>query len=640
MKKVSFFTYLIASITVLIMAISCNRRQILTPAKQYPVEDFFRNPEEVDFALSPDGRYYAYMAPYKSRLNIHIQEIGKTDPFLLTRDTARNISWFFWGNNQRILYLKDKAGDGNMRMFGINIDGTNPVSLTDFEQTNTVIIDELVENEDYMIVGLNKRNPQVSDPYRLNINTGELTLLEENTKNLGDWMTDNEGKLRLAIGDNDGTRYSIFYRPTENEPFKPIYTTKQGQTFYPISFTADNRKFYAISDVNRNTRALVEIDPDTGREDSVIFENSKYDVMQVGFSNEKKIPTSALFYSWKKEYQFFDQQDKNMYEYFERELGEKNIDIISKSRDETKRIVLVSSDKSMGSYYLYDQGNVTIEKIADTKPWLAENEMADMIPVEYMSRDGLTIHGYITFPKGYNLKNAKHLPAVINPHGGPWARDIWEFNPRVQFLANRGYVVFQMNFRGSTGYGKPFTVASQKEWGRAMQNDITDGVKWLISNEIADPYRIAIYGASYGGYAALAGIAFTPDLYTAAIDYCGISNIFTFYESFSAMWIPLLEWYYQNVGDPVKDSVLLREISPIYHVDSIRTPLLVIQGANDQSVKVSESNQIVEALQNRGCAVEYILKENEGHIFRNEENVIEVYKSIERFLNKYLRNKQ
>jgi dipeptidyl aminopeptidase/acylaminoacyl peptidase len=630
--------YLTASVTAIIQAVSCNRKPSLIPAKQYPVEDFFRNPDKVDFALSPDGKHYAYLAPYKSRLNIFVQEIGKANPFLLTRNTARNISWFFWGDNKRILFLKDKAGDGNMRMFGINIDGTNLVSLTDFDQINTEVINELVDNEDYIIIGLNKRDPQVSDPYRLNINTGELTQIEENIKNLSDWKTDNEGKLRLATGDNDGTHYTIFFRQTENEIFRPIYTTNPGESFYPLFFTTDNRKFYAISNVGRETKALVEFNPVTGKEDSILYENIKYDVMQVDYSYKQKIPVSALFYSWKKEYHFFEPQNERMYEYFESEFGQKQIDIVSTSRDEAKRIILVSGDKSMGSYYLYDQETREFDKIADTKPWLDENEMADMIPVEYLSRDGLTIHGYITFPKGYDLENAKNMPTVINPHGGPWARDIWGFTPRVQFLANRGYVIFQMNFRGSTGYGKSFTLASQKEWGKSMQNDITDGVEWLINNGIADPDRIAIYGASFGGYATLAGIAFTPDLYSAAIDYCGISNIFTFYEGFSSMWKPLLEWYYHNLGDPVKDSVLLREISPIYHVDSIRTPLLIIHGANDNSVKVSESNQIVEALRNRGYAVEYLLKENEGHIFRNEENVIEVYKSIDRFLKKYLNN--
>jgi dipeptidyl aminopeptidase/acylaminoacyl peptidase len=263
--------------------------------------------------------------------------------------------------------------------------------------------------------------------------------------------------------------------------------------------------------------------------------------------------------------------------------------------------------------------------------------MADMKPITYTSRDGMTIHGYLTLPVGMEAEN---LPVVINPHGGPWARDNWGFNPEVQFLANRGFAVLQMNFRGSTGYGKKFMESSFKKWGQEMQNDITDGVKWLIKEGIADENRIAIYGGSYGGYATLAGITNTPDLYAAAVDYVGVSNLFTFMESIPPYWEPYKEMLYEMVGNPnTKDSIMMRANSPVFHVDKIKTPLFVAQGANDPRVVQAESDQMVEALKKNGVTVEYMLKKNEGHGFRNLENRIDFYNSMIEFLNENMRTK-
>jgi len=317
-------------------------------------------------------------------------------------------------------------------------------------------------------------------------------------------------------------------------------------------------------------------------------------------------------------------------------LGDIEFGITSADKSEVKKIVLAASDKSEGTYYLYDENTGTLDKISDVAPWLDQSEMASMVPVDYKSRDGLAINGYLTFPKGYSMDNAKKMPVVVNPHGGPWARDQWGFNPEVQLLANRGYIVFQMNFRGSTGYGKKFWQASFKKWGKEMQDDITDGVNWLINKGIADSTRIAIYGGSYGGYATLAGITFTPDLYTAAVDYVGVSNLFTFLKTVPPYWKPMLDMFYEMVGDPVKDSILLYEASPVLHVDKIKTPLFIAQGANDPRVNINESNQMVEALRNRGITVEYMVKDNEGHGFYNEKNRFDFYHAMEKFLNEHL----
>jgi dipeptidyl aminopeptidase/acylaminoacyl peptidase len=274
-----------------------------------------------------------------------------------------------------------------------------------------------------------------------------------------------------------------------------------------------------------------------------------------------------------------------------------------------------------------------LSKIADISPWLNEDDLAEMKPISYQSRDGLTIHGYLTLPKGYEAKN---LPVVINPHGGPWHRDYWGFNPEVQLLANRGYAVLQMNFRGSTGYGKEFWLKSVKQWGRSMQDDITDGVNWLINKGIADPERIAIYGGSYGGYATLAGLTFTPDVYACGIDYVGVSNMFTFMNTIPPYWEPMRELFYELVGDPVEDSLLLAEVSPVFHADKIQVPLFIAQGANDPRVNKAESDQMVEALKQRGIEVEYMVKDNEGHGFRNEENRFDFYRAMDAFLAEHI----
>jgi dipeptidyl aminopeptidase/acylaminoacyl peptidase len=323
-----------------------------------------------------------------------------------------------------------------------------------------------------------------------------------------------------------------------------------------------------------------------------------------------------------------------MYARLKDKLGSSHvIYVTSNNKNEDKFLVRTLSDRSLGISYFYDAAKDELTKIADRAPWLHEDELCEMKPVSYKSKDGLTLHGYLTLPKGVEPKN---LPVVINPHGGPWARDRWGWNPEVQFLANRGYAVLQINFRGSTGYGRKFWEASFKQWGRSMQQDITDGAAWLVSEGIANPKRIGIYGASYGGYATLAGITFTPDVYACAVDYVGVSNLFTFMKTVPPYWKPFLNMMHEMVGDPQKDSLLLREASPVFYVDKIKVPLFIAQGANDPRVNKAESDQVVEALKKRGVQVEYMVKDNEGHGFHNEENQFDFYGAMEKFLARHL----
>ena len=608
-------------------------------AKQIPLENFFKNPEKSSYQISPDGSFYSFMAPYKNRMNIFIQKIGDSSATQLTFEEARDIAGYFWPNNEQIVFLKDEAGDENFHLFGVNIDGSNPIGFTDFDGVRAQIIDDLPDQKDFVVIGLNKRNKQVFDPYRLNLKTGEISMLAENPGNIQGWMFDHDGKLRIATAIVDGVNQSILYRESEEDEFKTIITTNFKEGFNPQFFTFDNKNIIGSSNLGRDKYAIVEFDPITAKEVKVLYANDDYDVNGVGYSRKRKVITAAYFESWKSERHYFDSTSKATFEKIQKQLAGYEIGITGVNKDENILILRTYSDKSLGAYYIYNSEDDKMEKIVAVSPWIDENEMSNQLPIAYQSRDGLKINGYLTLPKGYNMENAKNLPVVINPHGGPWARDSWGFNPEIQFLANRGYAVLQMNFRGSTGYGRKFFESSFKKWGREMQDDITDGTQWLIDKGIADSSRIAIYGGSYGGYATLMGLVKEPQMYAAGVDYVGVSNMFTFMKTIPPYWEPMLEMMYEMVGDVEKDSAMLREVSPVFHVDKIKTPLFIAQGKNDPRVNVDESDQMVKAMKDRGIKVEYLVKNNEGHGFRNEENKFDFYRAMEKFLDTQLSKK-
>ncbi|OHD12316.1 MAG: peptidase [Spirochaetes bacterium GWB1_36_13] len=596
------------------------------------LEDFFKNPEKTSFELSPDGEYLAFLSPWKNRLNIMVQKIGESETTRVTSAEERDIAGYFWANSNRLVFLQDQGGDENFRLYAVDRDGKNLKELTPFEKVRVRIIDDLEDNENEMIIGMNHRNKEIFDAYRLNINTGELAMIAENPGNISGWLTDNEGKLRAAVT-TDGVNTSILYRKTEKDAFKTILTTNFKETISPLFFTFDNQFVYAVSNIGRDKDSVVIFDIENGKIKETVYENNDVDVSNLLRSKKRKVITGVSFFREKREYVFFDEIRKNLQETLEKKLPGYEVALAGLNKAEDKALIRTYSDKSRGAYYFYDLNQDKLVKLSEISPWLDENQLSDMKPVEYRSRDGLVIKGYLTLPKGMKSEN---LPVVINPHGGPWARDYWGFDPEVQFLANRGYAVLQMNFRGSTGYGRKFWELGFKQWGKTMQDDITDGVNWLIAQKIADPKRIAIYGGSYGGYAVLAGLAFTPDLYACGVDYVGVSNIFTLLETLPPYWELGRKMMYEMIGDPEKDKELLKAVSPVFHVDKMKAPLFVAQGANDPRVKKSESDQIVEALKKRGIDVPYMVKDNEGHGFHNEENRFDFYREMEKFLSKHL----
>lgn len=594
------------------------------------IENFFRNPEYAGFQVSPGGRYVSFLHPYESRMNIHVREIGSGLTMRLTADRSRDITMYQWKGDRRLVYLQDSGGDQIYHVYSVDRETGATRDLTPFEDVQVLaIVDGMPDHPTDLLISMNRRDPESYDVYRLNVVTGDLSMIARDPGAVKDWYADHRHRVRIGIALRDRT--VVLYRENDDEPFTELLTLDPPNSFFPQFFTFDNENLIALSNIGRDKYALVEYDLANRREVKVIYERPDVDLEEAHYSKRRKVLTNILYATWKYQRETPDPRADRIYSRLENLLSGSNVWEVSSDLAENKFIFWAFGDRSSDSYYLYDVEGDHVTKLADSMPWLDSGQLAEMKSISYQSRDGLTIHGYLTLPVA---RDARNLPVVVNPHGGPFARDIWMFSPEVQLFANRGYAVLQMNYRGSTGYGKAFEAASYKQWGRKMQDDITDGVKWLIDQGIADPDRICIYGASYGGYAALAGVTFTPDLYACGIDYAGISNIFTWMEGFPS-FVPD-EWWYERVGHPEEDAELLRAISPVFHVDQIKVPMLIAQGANDPQVRQEESDQIVQALRERGIEVEYILKEDEGHGFMKQENRLELYRAIERFLAKYL----
>ena len=607
--------------------------------KLYPVGDFFRNSPKAYFHLSDDGQTLGFMQPTgdKQRRNIFVQKLKGSEPTgeprQLTSETARDISNFFFKGNRTVLYTKDFGGDENFHVVMVDTETAKLTDLTPYEGVRASIENDLPDDPDHILISHNRRDRKVFDVFKVNVKTGESKLVAENPGNIVGWSQDHAGNVRLAVT-SDGLNTSLLYRAGAGGEFKPLITTDYKTRVSPLFFTADNKRIYALSNRGRDKAALVLIDPAKPDAEQVLFEHPEVDLGGASWSRLRKVLTHAQFMVAKVERKYFDAKTEALFKEIEAKLPGYEIALQSNNKAEDKFIVAAINDRTPGTRYVYDAKAKTLAKLADVNPWLAENDMAPMVPVAYTSRDGLKINGYLTLPVGREPKN---LPCIVNPHGGPWARDGWGYNPEVQFLANRGYCVLQMNFRGSVGYGRKFWESSFGQWGLKMQDDVTDGVQWLVKQGIADPKRVGIYGGSYGGYTTLAGVAFTPELYAAAVDYVGVSNLFTFLNTIPPYWKPMLEKMHAMVGHPEKDKERLTATSPALHADKIKTPLFIAQGARDPRVNKAESDQVVEALKKRGVDVQYMVKDNEGHGFQNEENRFEFYSAMEAFFAKHLK---
>jgi len=619
---------------LVLILLGCQKQEYKTEI--IPMEDFFKNPQNIQFELSPDGNNIAYLKPWKNRLNLFIKNLSTKVETQLTSEEKRDIGRIFWVSKSKIIYSLDKYANDNNSLICISIDTKRVNELSDSKNSNAFVINILPEFENEIIIQTNERDAGLFDVYRVNLLSGEREIIGQNPGNITDWLTDNNGKLRVAIS-TDGVNHGILYRDTENEKFSEIKNVNFTNIFVPILFSANNKYVYVISNEKSDRTALIKYDIKRNYETELIYEHPEVDIEHVYKSEKSKNLMGVSFVSSKRENYFWDESRNEIQKKLEMKIPNMEMEEIGSDYDENKYLIKASSDKSYGAYYLYDSIKDSLEKISEISPWLNSSEFSQMEPIRFQSRDGLTIHGYLTLPKMEIMEN---LPVVVLAHGGPWLRDKWGFDKRVQFLANRGYAVLQINFRGSVGYGKEFWKAGFKEWGGKMQDDVTDGVNWLIKQGIVDKDRIAIMGSSFGGYVAFQGVTKTPELYTCGISQAGISDLTSFMQTIPATWTPFRKMLYEMIGDPINDSTMLKANSPFYNYKKIDVPLLIAHGKNDSKIEITQVDKFVEKLKDNGVDVKYIVKDDEGHSFNKEENRLEYYREVESFLAKHIKGRK
>ncbi|MFL5692835.1 MAG: S9 family peptidase [Ktedonobacteraceae bacterium] len=592
------------------------------------------NPVKTSPQISPDGTRMAYLAPVDDVLNVWVGTIGGEDYAPVTRDTDRGIRFYLWAqDNKHILYIQDVGGNENWRLYATNLETRETRDLTPFEgvQTQVIDLDKHFPNE--LIIGMNKDNPRVHDVYHLDLTSGELTQVAKNPGNVAGWVTDTNFKVRAALAMTPDGGRAVLLRDDEQSDWRTILTWNpdDAENSFPVSFTQDGQSMYLVDARNSNTGRLVKMDLANG-ETSVIAEDAQYDVSNVLVDPDNYTIQAVAFNRDRVEWIVLDESIKLDFDTI-REISRGNFAVTSRDNADRTWIISFSRDDGPVAFYAYDRQTRKVTFLFDNQPDLNKYTLATMEPISFTSRDGLTIHGYLTLPPKTEGKN---LPLVLNVHGGPQARDNWGYNPEAQWLANRGYACLQVNYRGSTGYGKEFLSAGDREWGGKMHDDLVDAVQWAIKQGIADPQKVAIYGGSYGGYAALVGATFTPDLFCCAVDIVGPSNLITLLRSVPPYWSALLVSLYRRVGNPDTDEEFLKSRSPLFKVDQIKIPMLIAQGANDPRVKQAESEQIVEAMKKRGIDYEYMLFPDEGHGFAKPENRLKFYAAAEKFLAKHL----
>jgi dipeptidyl aminopeptidase/acylaminoacyl peptidase len=615
---------------------------------KYAVSDYFARPKASAFKLSPDGRYLSYREKdEKTKRHIYVKNIETGEVNLAVKEDDELIRGYGWANNERLFFAKDKGGDENYHIFAVDISGENLKDLTPFENVKASIIHGLKEDNDHIIISLNKNNPQIFEPYKLNVFNGELTQLYENpdpTNPIQDYNFDKTGTLRAFSKLKNGIQNELYYKNLTTNEYELHLTTNWDDSFSIIMFnypSGNNNEAYVITNLDSDKARIILYDFAKKEKVREVFSNEVYDVSGMSVSRKRNYEIDYFAYNGEK-YTIVPDSDfyKQVHEDLTLQFPEKEAYIADHDDDENTFLIIVQSDKLYGTYYEYDVKNRSFKLLYDLMPHLKEEDMAEMKPIAFKSRDGLDIYGYLTLPK--KAINGEKVPLIVNPHGGPQGvRDSWGFNPEAQLFASMDWATLQVNFRISGGYGKEFLRAGFKQIGRKLMDDVEDGVQYVIDNNWVDSSKIAIYGASHGGYATLMGLVKTPDLYCCGVDYVGVSNIFTFFDSFPEYWKPYTEmvkqiWYDLDKED---EREIAKEVSPFFQIDKITKPLYVVQGANDPRVKITESDQIVEALRKKGVATPYLVKYDEGHGFAKEENSIEFYESMIGFLHQYLKSK-
>jgi dipeptidyl aminopeptidase/acylaminoacyl peptidase len=622
----------IVFVAFLALVCACKPNEV----KRIPVSDFFKTPEKSFFKISPDGRFVSYLKPYKDKQNIYIKSLATGAEQMATAYTDYSVKDYSWTYNNQILFTQDIIAIDEFRVFVLDVASLKIKNLLNLDNVRIRILNRNRLQPDVITVSMNKRDAANFDVYRMNVKTGELKLYIQNSGNVTRWYPDPDGNIRLAKA-SDGVNETILYRSSEKAPFKPIIKNNFNDRVEPVAFTGEKNYFYALSNVNRDKTAVVVIDAANGKEVKVVYASSTADIMDLAYSKNKRRIEYAYWDEAKPQKHFLNNDVEALYGNIAGQLKGDEMNIVDRDSAETKFIVNTYTDKNPGSYYLYEKDGGKLTKLADIYSGIDTKEFCAMQPIAFKASDGLTLNGYLTIPNGNETRN---LPVVVMPHDNIWGRDSWGYDAEVQFLANRGYAVFQVNYRGSAGYGKAFRRAGFKQVGGRIQDDITDGVRWLIDNKIANPKKIAIFGGGFGGFSALHGVSFQPGMYNCAVVKYGLINFFTYLKDAPPFYKPFLKMTYEMVGDPEKDAEQLRAISPVFHADKIKSPLLIFQGAKDPRANISELNQFVRELMKRNVPVIYRLKENERAFFRSDHNRMEMYAEIEKFLDANMQGKQ
>ena len=611
-------------------------------------EIFFGNPEYAGAQISPDGKYISFIKPYKDTMNVWVK--GIDEPFSaarpMTADTARPVRQYFWSRDAKyILFVQDKGGDENFNVYAVNpadkpaagSDVPTARNITDAKGIRAIIQAVPKSDPDVIYVGINDRDKAWHDLYKVKISTGERTLISENHDRYGGMVFDHNDKLRLAVRSAQSGATEILRIEPDGKTTTKIYECGVFETCSPLAFNKDNKRVYLQT--NKGDLDLIELqllDVDTGKAEKVESDpTNKVDLDNAIFSDVSNEIIATTYEDDRVRIYWKNKDYQSDYDNIKKKLGDREISFNSATADESKFVVATFSDVDPGTVWLYDRKTKNLTTLYQAREKLDRSALSPMKAIRYKSSDGLEIPAYLTLPKGVDPKN---LPLIAFPHGGPWGRDSWGYNTFAQFLANRGYAVLQPNFRASTGYGKKFLNAGNNEWGQKMQDDITWGVKYLVGQGIADPKRIGIMGGSYGGYATLAGVTFTPDVYSAAVAIVAPSNLKTLLESVPPYWESIRTVFYKRMGDPNTPEGLaqMKRQSPLFSADKIKTPLMVVQGANDPRVNKREADQIVIALRDRNYPVEYLVAPDEGHGFARPVNNSAMIAASEKFLAKHL----
>jgi dipeptidyl aminopeptidase/acylaminoacyl peptidase len=613
------------------------------------LEHYFKKPQYAGFQLSPNGKEIAALAPINDRMNLVIINLASNEARAVTTVTDQDVSGFMWATNDRLLFFMDKDGSESFGIFAVNADGTKGRVLVKPAELQirqgaaviryTQVLNLLEDDPEHVLVINNERNAQYPDIYTMDIMSGRKRLHTRNPGNVVGWFVDWDGKV-IGAGYNDELYSGFLMYNEETEEWEEITRARYDEHSYaPAGLSGDGVHGFVSSRVTpdgkpRDKAAIYRYNFDTREMGELVFEHPRVDVAGVMMSEKSREMIGVGYIVGKPETVYLDPRWKEMMEAIDQALPD-TVNVMSSTDDEeTIGVVTAYSSSQPPKYYLYDFSDRTLKYLAESRPWVKAEEMAETKSVEFKARDGLLLQGYLTLPPGSEGKN---LPTVVNPHGGPWARDDWGYNPEIQFLASRGYAVLQVNFRGSTGFGMDHWLASRRQWGQSMQNDVTDMLKWAVGQGISDPDRVCIYGGSYGGYAVMAGLTFTPELYKCGINYVGVTDIPLLFKTAPDSWGAGMEQMKELVGDPRKDKEFLEEWSPSNHADRIQAPVFMAYGRQDPRVSIKHAELMEDELEKHGKEFELMVKKDEGHGYRKQENQYDFYGRMETFLAQHLK---